>query len=233
MYMRTRHGLAAAVGVVALLASLVAGCGSSGSYNPSALLKQASTNFSQISSARIVISSSGLGSSGTLLTGGTVDAGRTPPQLSGNVSLLFHGAPVKFDVAETGGKFFINFPTWQAIDPSSYGLKDPASYIDPNTGVGTLLNEVANPKKAGSQRISGEVVDEVSGTLTGAQVAPFLPSAKGTSNVSIKLAINPTSHQLRQATITGAFPTPKSHGSYNIAISNYNEPIHVTPPTAG
>ncbi|MGI8491652.1 MAG: LppX_LprAFG lipoprotein, partial [Acidimicrobiales bacterium] len=178
------------------------------------------------------ITSQGVGTTGTEITGGQGDLAR-PDQLKGSFRIIFNGLAVTINVAAGSGKFYIQPPfqtSYTLTDPSKYGLGNPADLIDPTKGVSGLLTNAQTATSAGQKRVGGEVLDEVRATVSGDKV-PVLPDQSKSQPVVMMAGINPSTHQLRQVTLTGPFISATSDATYTVTLTRYGEPFHVTLPS--
>lgn len=231
----------AATGLAALagLGLLAAGCGggngvSAVKANPQTLLRDAQAEVNAASAVHFTLNSSNVPSSGTDLTGGSGDLVR-PDELQGSFSVTVSGFGGTVKVASKGGVFeaLLPFQTkWQTTNPANFGLTNPAELIDPNHGLASLLTLAQNPRVLGQERLAGELVDLVTYTIPGSSL-PVLPDAKPSVAVDLTVAIDPSSHQLRQVSVTGPLISAGTNSTYIVTLTNYNEHVSITlPPTS-
>jgi len=224
---------AALVAMAALAGLAVAGCGSSSpKVAPDVLLQQAKQALDGASALHFVLTSSGLPGTGTLVTGGRGDVVR-PNKLSGSFDVKVSGFAVSVQVVAAGGKFYAKPPfssRYTVTDPEKYGLGRPAALIDPNHGVSALLADAQHPTLTGQDRVSGELLDEVSATVTGTEVGQFLPDKAPSVPVKIVAGIAPGSHQLRRVVLTGPFSSATTASKYVVLLENYGEKRTIVAP---
>lgn len=214
------------------LLAITAGCGGSSTVSASTLLPKAQSTLNAATSAHFVLASQNIPASGTNLRGGDGELAR-PDKLRGTFEVQVFGLPAKVSAVAISGKFWALLPfqsKYQLVKPSEFGLGDPSQLIDPHTGLSRLLTELEHPKVVGRERLSGELVEKISGTVTGPQIDNFLPDAAPSQPVHLTFAIDPSSHQMRQAVATGPFVSKSSQSSYTLTLTNYNEAVTITPP---
>ncbi|MBO0730872.1 MAG: LppX_LprAFG lipoprotein, partial [Acidimicrobiaceae bacterium] len=220
--------LASAVGV---LTSIAAGCGGSSTVKPSTLLPEAQRTLNAATSAHFVLASRNIPASGTNLRGGDGELAR-PDKLRGTFQVQVFGLPATVRAVAISGKFWALLPfqpSYKMVNPSEFGLGDPSLLISRDKGLSHLLTELQNPKAVGRERINGELVEKIAGTVTGPQIDSFLPDAAPSQPVHLTFAIDPSSHQVRQATATGPFVSKTTQSSYILTLTNYNEAVTITP----
>jgi hypothetical protein len=220
------------VGVAALLS---AACGSSApNVSVTTLLQKAKVKADSAAGIHFVLSSKGVGTSGTNLVGGTGDLIR-PAQLQGTFSVTVSGFVANVKVVSVGNVFEAETPFsthYVKTSPSSYGLTNPTQLLDTNNGLTSLLALAQNPQKTGSERINGELLDTVAFTVPGSDI-PVLPDADPSKPVNLIVAIDPRSFEMRQITLTGPLVSATSDCSYTLLLSDYNEHVNITlPPTS-
>ena len=220
--------VAAVAGVTALGA-----CGSSTKTVPAAtLLAKAHTTINAASAVHFAVTSNRLPNAGTVLKSGTGDLAR-PGELRGTFQIAIDSLPTSIAIIETGNKFYVKLPfqsSYQVSDPTKFGFGDPASIIDPNTGISRLLVQISNPKVTGQTRVSGEVLETISGTVPGTDVTQFLPDVAPDQPVQLVLSIDPGSAQVRQVEATGPFAAANTQSTYLVTLTNYNEAVTITAP---
>jgi hypothetical protein len=218
--------------VGALVALAAAGCGGSSKVSATSLLPEAQNTLNAATSAHFGLTTQNVPASGTNLRGGNGDLAR-PDKLQGTFQVEVFGLPATVKAVAISGKFWALLPfqtTYKEVDPKQFGLGDPSVLIDPNKGVSHLLTELQNPKVVGTERINGELLEKITGTVTGPEVDAFLPDSAPSQPVHMTFLINPSSHEVRQAVATGPFVSASVQSSYFLTLTNYNEPVNITPP---
>ncbi len=224
-----------AAGLGALLALLISVCGGSSTpkANPETLLHNAKVVIDTTPSAHFTLTSQNVSGGGINLTGGEGDIAR-PNQLQGSFAVVVNGLNANVKVAAKNGVFVAQLPFqshWSRTNPASFGLGDPSQLLDPTHGLSGLLVEGTGVHMSGQERLSGELLYEVTWMVPGHDV-PLLPNAKPSETVTVVGAINPHTYQLRQISLTGPFTSASSNSTYVVTLTNYGEPVNVTlPPT--
>ena len=226
----THHAAARLAGAAALLT--LAACGSSNNgVDPHALLRQAKATIDATPAVHFVLSSSGAGGSGTLITGGEGDAHR-PDEFSGSLNVVQSGFSVRVQINSVGGVFKVKLPfsgSFEKADPSDYGFGDPATLLDPDKGLSSLLVHTLSAGVADSDRLDGELLDEVQVSLPGDRVAALLTSADKSRPVQGRIGIDHGNHQIRRVVLTGRFFDAAKDSTFTLVLDNYGENVTITP----
>lgn len=225
-------GVVAAVGGAAMGLS---GCGGSSTPHVSAatLLQKAKTTADAASAVHFVLTSSNVSLSGTNITGGHGDLAR-PNSLEGSFSVAISGFTANVKVVSVGAVFEAELPfstTYTKTDPAKFGLTNPAELLDPNKGLTSLLTLAQNPIVGPAKRVGGELLETVSYTVPGTTI-PVLPDANPSKPVQLTVAIDPATFQLRSVTLTGPLTSATSNSTFVVTLSNYDEQVSITLPTA-
>jgi hypothetical protein len=117
------------------------------------------------------------------------------------------------------------------VDPTELGLGDPAKLLDPKSGVSQLLTEMQNPRSEGQERVNGEVLDKIAGTVPGTAVTSFFSDAAPSTPVQLTFGIDPTSHQVRQVSAVGPFASATTASTYLLTLTDYSEHVTITAPS--
>jgi lipoprotein LprG len=221
---------------VATVAALVAlsGCGSTPqpTQSPNNLLLQAKTVLDTSPAVHFHLTSSKAQGSGTLITGADGDAHR-PDGFRGTLTVVQSGFNVTVHVVSAGGYFYVQLPftsSYSATDPSKYGFGDPATLLDPNLGLSSLLTSASNAKLADNDRLNGEELYEVDVTLPGDKVAALLTSADKSQPVTGRVGIDTSTKQVRRVVLTGPFFDKAKQSTYTLVLDKYGENVAITPP---
>jgi lipoprotein LprG len=221
---------------VGLVAGLAGGCGGHSSLpkvDAPTLLRQAKATIDAAPSVHFVLTSQGVSSGGTDLTGGEGDLAR-PDQLQGSFMVNVNGFNASVKVVSKGGVFEALLPFqshYGRTNPANFGLTDPSQLLDPTRGLSNLLTVGTGAAVTGQERIAGELLYEVTSTVPGSAI-PVLPDANPSRPVTLVIAINPQNHQIRQITLTGPFTTASSNSVFVVTLTKYGEVVTITlPPT--
>lgn len=213
---------------------VLAGCsgGSDSGGGPDELLTGARAKLDQTNSVHFTLTSAGVPAGGTRLTGGDGVIAR-PASFQGKLAVLLNGNQVSIDLTSVDGKVYAKLPfstTYRTVDPASFGLSDPAGLIDARTGVSQMFTQLTNVKEGGRQRIGGDVVTEVDGTVPGALVADLLTSADPAQPVRAALFVT-EAKELRQVKLTGPFFAKGTSSTFTLLLDRYGEKVSITAPT--
>lgn len=227
----TRRAVSGLAAVTAAVVTLT-GCGSSGpKVSATVLLSKAKATADSTDSLHFVLTSKDVASSGTNIVGGSGDLVR-PDSLQGSFRVTVSGFTANVKVISAGGVFYAQLPFssgYKKTDPASFGLTDPASLLNPDTGLTRLLALAQNPRSGPSVRINGELLDTVTYTVPGRAV-PVLPDSNPSQPVTVTAAINPSDYQLRSVTLVGPFTSATANSTYVVTLSNYGEHVTISPP---
>jgi lipoprotein LprG len=177
------------------------------------------------------LTSAGIAPGTTALLSGSGDLVR-PDELSGALLVTDSGVSATIKVIAVSGKFYALLPFtshYEATNPASYGLGDPAQLLSPTDGVSSLLTAMRHPRLDSSIRLDGELLDVVSGTVAGSQV-PVLSDLDKAKPVNITADISPTSFQLRRVQMAGPFTKATTTTTYDVTLTAYGEHVTITAP---
>lgn len=166
---------------------------------------------------------------------GLLDAngvGTHAPAFKGKVQVSAAGASISADLISVDGKVYakIGFvPTYVPLDPADYGAPDPATLLDPDTGVSTFLIATEGVTDGGESREGDEVLATISGTLPGETVQTLFPSADASADFDVAYRLN-DDDVLRTAVITGPFYPDADDVTYSISLDPSDEAVEITAP---
>ncbi|HEY5336445.1 MAG TPA: LppX_LprAFG lipoprotein, partial [Mycobacteriales bacterium] len=232
---RTANLVAMRRGAVVVSAALVAvtaaGCGSGGTAKPQTLLAQAKQKIDSTQALHFVITSTNVAGNGTDVTGGVGDIAR-PASIKGTFQISLSGFHVSVKIIAANGKFYAEAPfqtSYQLTDPDKYGIGNPASLIDRTQGLSSLLANIENPTSEGQTRISGELLDKVTGAVPGTKIPSALPDSVPSKPVQVSALINAKTHEVRQFILTGPLTSP-TNSTFTVTLTQYGEPVHIDLP---
>lgn len=216
-------GVPAACGVCASL--LLAACGGSGtSSSPQALLQAAKSTLDSTPGVHFVLQSSNAASAGTVIKGGQGDLAR-PDRLTGSLDVIVNGLGATVKVVAVGNDVVAQLPFstgYSKIDPATFGLGNPADLLSAQHGLSSMLTAGTSPQNVGTERIGGELLEEIKTSIPGSAV-PLLPNEDPSRPVTMVAAIDPSSHQLRQVSLTGPFVSKTSDSTFTVTLTSYGE----------
>lgn len=226
----TRRLLASAS--VLLAGALCASCGGGSRPSASVLLAHARATLDGTPAVHFQLSSSGVSGKGIDLVGGSGDLAR-PGSLKGTFQVRTSGVEVDVKVLGVGKRFWAVLPfqtSYSRVSPSRFGLTDPSALLSAHHGLTSLLTDLRGTAKyEPSTRLGGELLDVVSGRVPGSEV-PVLPDANPSRPVRLTVAVDPSSHQVRQVTLVGPFTSASSSAHYVVTLTGYGEHVTISPP---
>ncbi|WP_310963794.1 LppX_LprAFG lipoprotein [Nocardioides terrisoli] len=216
--------------------TLLTGCGGTSSpdkpaASPHQALAAAKARFDRATSVHLTLStkSTPKGGNGVLSADGVLTHA---PAFKGEVEVYLNGIQAKVPVVSVGGKLYAKLPLtthYAVIDPTEYGAPDPATFMDPHTGVSTLLTELQHVKAAGQERSGRDILTTYTGTLPGSRVKPIIPSADPSSSYATRVGID---QQGRIATVqvTGRFFAGRGAVTYDLTLDGYGAHVTIAAP---
>lgn len=219
-----------------LVAALAAGCGSGSGGSalpPDQALAQAQQHLASTSGVRFTLFTEDLPEGVTALR--KADGVLTSaPAYQGTITLPVMGFEAPIDVTAVDGKVWAKLPftsSYQQIDPAKYGVPDPATLLDPTTGIASLLPVTTGATRGESHRGGDDnrsVITDYHGTVPGATVARLIPGATG--DVDATYTIDDQGY-LSQAVLTGRF-NGQGHpaNTYTVTVSDYGTQQQITAP---
>lgn len=194
-------------------------------------LDAAKQTLDETSSVHLEVTSEDVPTSGPALMGADGVAAR-PPSFEGELQAALAGGVITVQVISVDGTVYMQPPfsnSYSPTDPAEFGMRDPATLIDPDTGISSLLAEAENVEFGEERRIGGEVVQEVTADIPGEAVAELLRTADPSEPMDGTFAIT-EDDELRQAVLTGPFYSEESDSTYTIVLDQYGEDVEITAP---
>jgi lipoprotein LprG len=225
--------------ITAVALSVLTGCSGNDSAaagstaDPATLLAQARTSLDGTDTLHFTLTSTDVPGTGTRLVSGEGVVAR-PKAFRGKLSVLLDGNKVSIDLVSADEKVYAKLPFssgFQVIDPSTFGLSDPANLIDSSTGISRMFGELTGVTDKGEKRIGDDVVTELDGSLPGSVVDDLFTSADPAKPVKAELYITKSTKQLRRAVLTGPFFDKARNSTFNLLLDKYGEPVTITAPT--
>jgi lipoprotein LprG len=169
---------------------------------------------------------------GIQITAADGDAHR-PDGFRGTLTIVQSGFNVTVHIISAQGFFFVQLPfssRYEPTDPSKYGFGNPATLLDPNLGLSSLLVQATSASMSDRDRLNGEELYEIDVTLPGDRVAALLTSADKTKPVKGRVGVNVDTHQVRRVVLTGPFFDPRKDSTFTLVLDKYGENVAITPP---
>ena len=230
--------LAGACAAVTLaLVSGLAGCGGDETEAPpkgedaAKVLATAKKHFDDAASVHLALSTRSKPSSGDAVLGadGTLTH---QPAFDGKVKVLLSGFNADVPIVSVGGKVYAKLPLtpkYSSIDPAEYGAPDPAEFADTSKGISGLLLKMEDVKEAGTERVGKQVVTRYSGTLSGAYVAPIIPSANDAGSYDTVVGVD-QDNRMVTLDVTGEFFSGGGDETYKISFDDYDKSVKISAP---
>ncbi len=231
----------AAGAVVALLALPLAACSDDNSSDasgdgdptPADVLTQAKGILDATSGVELSLSTQDERPDGDFLKSAEGVITDTPAfqGIAGGRFLGFNAEDV--EVRSVDGDFYVKAPIigWDTYDPAELCAPDPATLLDPDTGVSNVLvaaTDLVAEDQRRAQDDNSVIVTPYTATVPGAAVKSLLPCAPGDSFEAV-FAIDEEG-RLRSADLTGEFFSGGGEITYTIAISAYDVAQEITAP---
>lgn len=220
------------VGAAALTLVLTAGCTGGDEVTPEDRLRTAKQAFDSASSVHVTLTTAGVPEAASGVLGGDGVLAR-PSKFKGRLQVSARGLNVTVEMISVDGQVWAQLPltsTFTKIDPQDFGVSDPATLFDPDTGVSRLLAAGQNPERQERSRLGREVLDEIAVTLQPAAIKGVLPvDVQG--DVDAVFGISEQNGQLRRAVLTGPFYDAATESTLTFIVDRYGEPVDITAPT--
>lgn len=231
-----RAGHAAAAVAVAALA--LSGCSggdepSTQGKSPDEVMQGAKKLLDETSGVDLSLSTDDEPSDGDYLASaeGTIT---DQPAFEGEVAGRVFGIPASgIDVIAVDGDVWVDVPIqgWGTYDPSKFCAPDPATLLDPDSGVSSVLT-AATGLEAGDAERGGADNDEIltpyTGSVPGDAIRKILPCSQGDS-FDATFRVDGDGY-LRSADITGEFFSGVDDITYTIDVEDYDVEKDITAP---
>jgi lipoprotein LprG len=219
--------------VLLVLGMLLAGCGGSDTPedSPTQVLAAAKKQLDTTSGVRIGLSTPKLptGVDGLLSATGI---GTHAPAFQGTIKVAAKGFTADADVVAVDGEVHAKLPftkRFTVIDPADYGAPDPASLLDPEDGLSSLLTSATGMKSDGEVREGKTVLRSYTGTVPGRSVAAVIPSATPGATFGATFTVG-ARDRLSKAVLTGPFYPESGDVTYTITFDQYDTEKDIAAP---
>lgn len=211
----------------------VTGCsGAAGGADPKDTLSAAHDSFASASSVTITLTSEDVpkNSEGVTAADGVGALDATTPKFQGTVTGKLQGVAGDFDVIAIGDEMWIKFftPDYIALDLAVIDALNPASLFNPKTGLPSLLEKTTDLATGEQQRDGEEVLDIITGKLSGELVSSLLRLGEPESTFDVTYGIT-ADGDLRTAIVTGEF-FPGATSTYTFTVKDYGTPVDIERP---
>lgn len=218
--------------VATILMGLTGCSGASVTADPQGILSAAHDSLASATSVTITLTSEDVpkGSEGVTAAEGVGAFDATTPKFKGTVTGKLKGIAGDFGVIAIGDEMWIKFftPTFLPFDLGATGALNPASLFNPTTGLPSLLEKTTEISGGEQQRDGKEVLDTVTGKLSGDVVSSLLKLGEPGSTFDVTYGIT-AEGQLRTAVLSGEF-FPGSTSTYTFVVTDYGTPVDIERP---
>lgn len=231
---------AAAILVAGATALSLGACSSTGGTKPDQSSTKAATPMDRLEAAKKVVdttsgihlklSSNNFPAGATGVTAGEGD-GSNKPDFKGTLNAQLGALQASVPVVAVDGKVWAKLPIWptmREIKPADYGAPDPAKLFSANGGMSSLLTETKDAKFGNQLRIGADITQEITGTLSGADLTSVLAIGEKTQTYQVSYDITPD-NRLVQIQIVGKF-VGSTDSTYVLELSKYGQKIAIQAP---
>lgn len=159
---------------------------------------------------------------------GTMD----PAAFDGTITAKLAGVQADVPTVAVDDELFVKLPfspVFTSVDPDTLGVPDPARLFDGEAGVVSLLTTTDAAEFGEQSRVGADVVQEVSGTLSGDLIVDLLNVGAEDSEYDVVYGLIEEMWEVRTVTITGEFYPPAT-STYTLTLDDYGVPVTVTAP---
>jgi lipoprotein LprG len=159
--------------------------------------------------------------------------GNHSPAFDGKVKVVTGGASVDADVIAVDDKVYAKTsfaPVFLTIDPASLKAPDPASLLDPETGVSQILVKTKKVTEGGRSRDGSDVLTTIKGTLPGTLVKDIIPSADEDATFGVTYRLD-DDNVLRDAKLKGPFYPSGGDVTYTVKLTTSDTAVTIEPPS--
>jgi lipoprotein LprG len=217
---------AARLALAAALPALVlaGGCSedSEPERSPEEVLAAAKQELDDTSGVRLDLTTDELpqGVDGVLEAAGV---GTHAPAFDGDLTVLVNELTVEVPVVAVDGAVYAQLPftkDFSKVDPADYGAPDPATLMDPESGISSWLADVEGLEKGEQTRQGERVLTAYTGTLPGPAVAAVIPSADESADFDVTFSVD-EDDVLGAVDVAGPFYGDAGDVDYAITLSEY------------
>jgi lipoprotein LprG len=121
-------------------------------------------------------------------------------------------------------------PIFLTVDPATLKAPDPASLLDPESGITQILVKTTKVTEGGKSRDGGDVLTTIKGTLPGTLVRDIIPSAAEDEPFDVTYRLD-DDDVLRDATLKGPFYPNGGDITYTVKLTTSDTAVTIEPPT--
>lgn len=227
---RRNLSLAAALVAPLLLVSACSG-GDDEPTTPEDVLAEAKTQFDETSGVSLSLKAGELPKGVDALVEAT-GVGTHAPAFDGDIKVSVNNLSLDAPVIAVEGQVFAKLPftsEYNEVDPANYGAPDPATLMDPDTGLSAWLTALEGVEEGDETRDGDRVLTTYSGTLPGTAVAEVIPSATPKADFDATFSIDDDG-RLAIAEVTGPFYGDVGDVEYTVEVSDYGTDEEITAP---
>jgi len=210
--------------LLAVLTLLVAcsGGGDEPAPSPERALASAKQKLDATSGVRIGLSTEQLprGVSGLLAADGV---GTHAPAFQGTIKVSASGVTADADVVAVDGEVYAKLPftsKFAPIDPDDYGAPDPATLLDEEGGLSSLLTAATEVQTGDRVRRGSTVLRTYTAKVPGTAVASVIPSADPKAAFAAIFTLT-DADRLDTAVLSGPFYPEGDDVTYDITFRDY------------
>lgn len=231
--MRHTRSLAAA-GLVSLLALTACSGGSGGAASeqpPAQQLADARAVLEKSPAVTFTLESTGLPGKAVGVSGARGTGLFTPPSFRGTLNASIKGVTGTVDVVAVDQDVYMKFftPTFNKIDPATYGAPNPAQLFNRSTGITALITKTQDPVKAGVVRDGADVLTTFTGKLPGDAVADLLVTGDRKGTFDVTYGVTQAGKELRSVVIKGPFYAGAT-STYTLRLTSLAKAVAITRP---
>lgn len=159
-------------------------------------------------------------------------SGNHSPAFKGKVTVITGGTSLGADVIAVDGQVYAKTsfaPVFLGVDPATLEAPDPASLLNPDSGVTQILVKTQNLTEKGQSRDGSDVLTAIAGTLPGSLVRTIIPSADARSSFTATYRLD-DDDVLRDATLVGPFYPDSGNVTYTVTLATSDTPVTIKKP---
>jgi lipoprotein LprG len=158
--------------------------------------------------------------------------GTHAPAFEGDIKVSVNNLSLDAPVIAVEGQVFAKLPftsEYNEVDPANYGAPDPATLMDPDTGLSAWLTALEGVEEGDETRDGNRVLTTYTGTLPGTAVAEVIPSATPKADFDATFSIDDDG-RLAIAEVAGPFYGDVGDVEYTVDVSDYGTDKEITAP---